>query len=205
MKKIITFEEAALAMIKSAAIEYLETEAFNPDCIDTKNSIFRKKLKLILVKSRLSPTKYGTVESKRSEKLTIGGAYVNLPTPGRKNHYKDVSMTVEVAVDPVGEKELMKEFRDDLSYDDLSAITKSVEAAIESVEREITATCRIEIVKFGNVWSPVSVTANIDGEDVWFDFLSEYDTYGSSLSRKAKVDESKSPEFDPNFGELMSL
>ena len=205
MKKVITFENAALAMIKSAVIEYLETEAFNPDCINTKRSIFKKKLKLILVESQLSPTKYGTVESKRGEKLTIGGAYVDLPTPGRKNHYKDISMVVEVTVDPVGEQELMKEFHGDLSCDDLNAITKSIDNAIESVEKGITATCRIEIVKFGNVWSPVSVTANIDGEAVWFNFLSEYYTYGSSLSRKAKVDESKPPEFDPDFEELMSL
>lgn len=202
MKKTITFESAALAMVKSTLIEYLEENAFNPDGIDLRRSIFRKKLKLSFVKTKVPPTKYGMVESKRGEMQTIGGAYVDLPAPGRRNHYKDISVTADVEVDAVSEEELGKEF--DGPFENIQAIQNSVDAAIDSVEGSVTAVCRMEIVRFGNVWSPVSVTAIIDGKKEWCDFLSGYDTQDCSLPRKAKIDEHK-PEFDPEFEWLLTL
>ena len=206
MKKAITFESAALAMVKSSLIEYLEIKAFNPDCIDTRCSIFRKKLKLLFSKSKVSPTKRGTVEPEKA-KVTVGGACVAFPTPGRKNYYKDVTLTVEAVIIPVSECELIKEFDGDNGLLDellLRNLLKNVRGAIAAVESRITAVCRIEIVKFGNVWSPVSVTADIDGESAWFDFLSGYETCESSLPRNAKIDESK-PQFAPDFRDLLSL
>lgn len=241
MKKTITFESAALAMVKSTLLEYLEVRAFNSDCIDIRSSIFRKKVRLSLVRSAVSPTKYGTVEPKKREMPTIRGVYVDIPTPGRKNHYKDVSVTVDVAVSAVSEGELTREFHgtnllydldecdcdcydcmpdtddgrsvscecgtdcDCASHNPPGNIEDHVDAAIESVEgSRITAVCRMEIVKFGNVWSPVSVTARIDGEEEWDDFLSGYDTSESSLPRNAKIDED-GPKFAPDFKWFLSL